>query len=268
MSEEQVAEDSAVEEIEEVEEQSEETKQSESEIERIAVGMGWQKNYKGDPDKFVDAETYIRRTHDVNSSLRKQLKEIGNVVNELKSHNERVYKAEVRRLEGEIATLKAERRTAIENGDVDRVDELDKKIDESKAAVDEGRVAIQTAPTNNPVWDEWLEENGWYNSDKEMKRYADNMANEYDGLPFPKILKLVKKDVMAEFPDKFATKTASKKATPGATVEGAAKRTASKTSASDVKLTDAQKKAMKDFEALGVMTRDEYIADLKKMGEI
>lgn len=236
---------------------------SSDKVKEIARGMGWidPKNYKGDPDKYVDAETYIRKTHDINHGLRKQIKEITNVVKELKLHNERVYKAELKRLETEIAELKAQRRAAIEDGDVERVEKIEKQIDDVKASVDINPPVSQT----NPVWDEWIEENPWYDTDKEMRKFADEAGKEYAGLPFDKILKLVRKDVMAEFPEKFKK---PEKTRPGASpVESGARRTASKTP-TKADLTPTQRNIMNQFVRHGVMTEAEYIADLVKRGEI
>ena len=237
--------------------------ESPEKVKELARGMGWidPKNFKGDPDRYVDAETYIRKTHDVNQGLRKQIKEITSVVSELKTHNERVYKAELKRLESEIADLKAQRRSAIEDGDVDRVEKIEKQIDEVKASADI-RPPTQQA---NPAWEEWVEANPWYDSDKDMRKFADEAGKEYEGLPFEKILKLVRKDVMAEFPEKFEKPERKR---PGASpVESGTRRTAGRTK-TKADLNSEQRKIMSDFVRHGVMTEAEYIADMVKRGEI
>ena len=239
---------------------------SPEEVKKLARGMGWVdgKNFKGNPEAYVDAETFIRKTHDVNTGLRKQVKEITNVVSELKVHNERVYKAELKRLEKEITDLRAQRRTAIEDGDVERVEKIEQEIDEIRGTAE---IHPPATPPTNPVWTAWVEENSWYDEDKEMREFADEAGKEYDGLPFEKILKLVRKDVMAEFPDRFGSdKTKPKR--PGASpVESGARRAASKTR-TRADLSPAQRNAMNQFVRAGVMTESEYIRDLVKMGEI
>lgn len=232
-------------------------------VKDLAKELGWNENFDDNPDKFVDAATFIRRSRDINSGLRKQIKEITNVVSELKTHNERVYKAEVQRLTEELTTLKAQRKTAIEDGDVERVEKIESKIEDIKE-----KTPPPPAPVSNTVFDEWVEDNPWYRYDDDMRKFADKAGLEYEGLPFQKILKLVRKDVEAEFPDRFGRNKSKAQDRPGASpVESGSRRTSAK-SRSESDLTAAQKNIMNQFVRHGVMTKAEYIADLVKRGEI
>jgi hypothetical protein len=228
-------------------------------VKDLAKELGWNENFDDNPDKFVDAATFIRRSRDINSGLRKQIKEITNVVSELKTHNKRVYKAEVQRLTEELTTLKAQRKTAIEDGDVERVEKIESKIEDIKE-----KTSQPPAPVPNTGFDEWVEENPWYRNDDDMRKFADKAGLEYEGLPFQKILKLVRKDVEAEFPDKFKKAPGRPGASP---VESGSRRSSSKTR-SEADLTAAQKDIMHQFIRHGVMTKAEYISDLVKRGEI
>lgn len=235
-------------------------------VKYLAKELGWNENVSDNPDKFVDAATFIRRSKDINSGLRKQIKEITNVVGELKTHNEQVYKAEVKRLTAELATLKEQKKSAIEDGDVDRVEKIEEQIDEIK----EKTAPRQQPAVSNAVFEEWVEDNQWYRSDDDMRKFADKAGLEYEGLPFQKILKLVRKDVEAEFPEQFNGKGKGKTQTrPGTSqVESGSRRASSTKSRSESDLSAAQRNIMNQFVRHGVMTKAEYVADLVKRGEI
>lgn len=259
MSDEELAVEEAIEEQEETIVEIDDTPKA---VKDLAKELGWNENRDDNPDKYVDAKTFILRSRDINSSLRRQVKEITNVVSELKTHNERVYQAEVKRLTAEMNELKAQRREAIEEGDVAKVEKIENQIDEIK----EKTIPPQQPVVSNATFDEWLEDNQWYRNDEDMRAFADKQGLEYKGLPFEKILALVKKDVVAEFPDKFSKKTTKPPST--SPVESGSRRSSSTKSRSESDLTSAQKTIMNQFVKHGVMSKTEYIADLVKRGEI
>lgn len=262
--------------------QTEQTSAEEStSVESLAKELGWtdKKDFKGNPDDYVDAATYIRRSKDITEaknnqigSLKKQLKDISVVVNELKTHNERVYKTEVKRLEGELNALKAERRVAISDGDIDKVEEIEKKITElhtdANQALNDARGESRPDPDSNVDWVEWKKSNGWYGEDDEMTQFADNFAKRYEGVDFKRVLKIVRTEVERVFPDKFdkddkpANKAASNPVEPGT------RKTATKTRFTKADLTPAQRAIMGKFVRQGVMTEEAYIKDLATMGEL
>jgi len=91
-----------------------------SSIEEIATQLGWRADHTGEDS--VDAATYILRSKDIqksmskhNKDLKDQLSVLNGSVEALKSHNEKVYQAEVKKLQAEIADLKKERK-AVEKG--------------------------------------------------------------------------------------------------------------------------------------------------------
>ena len=243
-------------------------------VKELARELGWNDKFDGDPSEYVDAATYIRRSKDINeakrsqiSGLKKQLKEINNVVSELKTHNERVYKAEVKRLTQELDELKAQRRSAIEDGDVDRVEKIEKQMAETHDLVTEAKPTADKVSDSS--WNDWVDANPWYKEDDEMRVFADKAGLEYEGLPFDKILKLVLKDTKAEFPERFGAKAkTTEKKTAISPVESGSRRVSSGKSKTESDLSPAQRSVMNQFVRQGVMTKAEYIADLVKVGEL
>ena len=237
---------------------------SADEVKEIAKKLGWSEKGKfgGDPSKFIDAAAYIKRAPVKNQALNRQLKEMTNVVSELKIHNERVYKSEVARLTKEIDDLKAQRKVAIEDGDVDKVEKIEKQIDEIRESAPAPAPAVQA----NEEFDEWIEDNAWYKENEDMRKFADETGLVYKGkMPYGDILKRVRKFVEAEFPEKFKAK---QKVLPGASVESSSRPAASKKAFTKADLSESQRGIMKQFVRAEVMTEAEYIADLVKQGEL
>ena len=226
-------------------------KQEPGEIESLATEIGWR------PDGELDAKGYILKSRDIQDTMRehiktqkKQLGELGSSVAELKTHNELVYKAELKRKDAEIKALKKERTEAIQDGDEERVDELDGQIDGLKEEM------VKPKPVINSAYDDWVEKNKWYTEDAEMKEAADKIADENEGAPFKTIARLVGLEIKEKFPNKFKSKTI-----PASPVEGAGKRIATgKFTRAD--LTDSQKTIMNQFVRQGIMTEKQYISDI------
>ena len=247
-------------------EKSSEVDDNPSEIESLATELGWRPKDEFSGDDFIDAAMYIRKSRDIQDTMKshikeqkQQLAEMNNSVAELKTHNERVYKAEVSRLQSEVESLKNEKRTAIEDGDIAKVDELDKKIDGLKESMVEPKP--ETAKTTaNPEFEDWVKDNGWYLKDPEMAAYADTIADKHTGAPFKRLASLVTNQVKEMFPDKFP----ANRSTPTvSSVESAGRKTTTKFTKAD--LTDGQKSIMKQFVRQGIMTEKQYIEDIKKL---
>lgn len=254
-------------------------------VESIARELGWtpKDEFRGNPDDYVDAATYIRRSKDIAESknnqigsLKRQLKEISAVVNDLKMHNERVYKAEVKKLEGELAELKKERKAAISDGDADKVEEIEQKMSELHTEAMEFKSKAEDKKTTDaddgevaPVFVEWKKENPWYLTDKEMTLFADKIAERYEGAPIERILKIVSEEAKRVFPDKFpeSDTKASSKAAPNP-VESGSRRTAAKTRFTEADLTSAQRETMRRFVKHGACTKEDYIKGLIETGEL
>lgn len=256
-------------------------------LEEIATELGWKPDHEG--ENFVDAKTYILRSREIqdsmrdhNKDLKSQLQTIQGSVDALKEHNERVYKAEVSRMQTEIDRLRKERKAAIEMADVDKVEELDTELDTITKTLSEPRK--QAAPVVNPVYDDWVKDNEWYLTNEEMATYADTIAHQYAGAPLPRLYALVRNKVAEVFPEAFepAGKTAAnaqpgtlanpggkapvKAVGPASPVESGRQQSQAKTF-TKADLTSDQVSIMNQFVKSGIMTEKQYISDLAKLQE-
>lgn len=251
-------------------------------VEELAAQLGWRADHEG--EDAVDAATYILRSKDIQKAMskhNKDLKENLNVVQAsvaaLKDHNERVYQAEVKKLQAEITNLKKERKAAIELADVDKVEALDAQIEEKQKDIDAPKMhdSKSDAPAN-PVYDAWVADNEWYLTDPEMAKYADTVAQNYIGAPLERIYATVRQKVQEIFPERFeantgkasvAPKVTNKPIGPVSPVDKGTNNKGNSSSFSKADLTPEQINIMSQFVRSGIMTEEAYINDIAKMQE-
>jgi len=256
-----------------------------SPIEELAAEMGWDPNYDG--PEALDAKTWIVRGGEMQSTMRKhlrdqkaQMRRMLKSVENLKKHHLKVQNAQKKQYEAEIRRLKAQRVEAIEEGDVGKVEELDEQIGTISSAIedpveDEDGDATDLAAQYNPAFVDWLEVNTWYDRDKEMTKYADTVAKRYEGAPLERVLRKVDEAVRDIFPDKFSDKRARRKKKSARTareapeVESATKRPAKrKRKITRRDLDPEHRRIVDDFVSQGIMTEEEYIEELVRIGEV
>lgn len=250
-------------------------------IEEIATQLGWNPNFQG--EGAVDASTYILRSKDIqesmknhNKDLKKQLSNLQGSVDALKEHNERVYRAEVKRMETEIATLKKQKLEAIELADVSKVEEIENQIEgiQSDIADVKKKDANNSQDSTNTVYAEWVKDNQWYVDDDVMAQYADTVAKQYEGAPIDRVFKLVTIKVKEVFPEKFEQSNnavndeivGKKPIGPKSPVEGGNNLKKSNSFTKD-DLTPDQQQIMRQFVQGGIMTEQQYINDIAKLQE-
>lgn len=177
-----------------------------NETETKALEMGWvpKDEFRGDPEKWIDAETYVRRGEEFMPILKANNKrlseELAQVKGELKKTNEmlaastesiealREFNSDLVRKEAEkqIAAMKVELKEAKQEGDVDKELELTEQIREHSEALKEAKKEpakkveqppVQD-PTQNPEWQAWVAENTWFGKDKRRTALAIGIAEE------------------------------------------------------------------------------------------
>ena len=238
--------------------EGEETEDSGS-VEDLAGELGWK------PDGELDAKGFILKSRDIQDTMRghikaqkEQLSDLSGSVEALKVHNEKVYKAEVNQLTTELDALKKEKIEAIEEGDVERVGEIEEKMDGVKDAISKPE---QKQESSNSEFDAWAEANPWFNTDAEMTEYANGIADANPGAPFKRLTALVTKKIKEMFPDKFEKPQEGRLS--GSPVEGGGRKsTSSKFTKAD--LSSNQRSVMAQFVRQGIMTEKAYIADIQK----
>lgn len=220
-------------------------------IEQEAAALGWvpKDQFRGDPEKWTDAETFVRRGHEIMPILRKNnekltatvenltgevltlkesLKAAQEAMIEFKKHHD---ETEARAYQRAIEDLKAKRKEARAEGDHELADEIGDKIDELNANAPKEitkPVAPVPAPTPaqpnlDPEYARWEKDNEAWLKDSEKAAYAQSIAQ---------YIRATSKLVGRAFLDKVTEEVEKRFATPHTSrVEGtgAAPRTGGKT---------------------------------------
>lgn len=233
-----------------------------SPIEEKAMAEGWvpQDQWDGDPDQwrpakeFLDRGELFKKIEDQNRTI----KEFKRALDDMKQHHSKVREVEYQRA---LQALKNQKREALEQGDADAVIRLDDQID----LVKEEQTKLRTQPQVenvevNPELAAWIDKNKWYETDRAMKAYADELGRELalrGGRQPSDILREVERLVKEEFPHKFRNPNRDR---PGAVEGSSGKGSKSK---DDFVLSDEEKRIMERFVRTGALTKEQYIADLK-----
>jgi len=248
-------------------EQNTEQETTLSPIEEKAISMGWRpkEQFEGDEEEFIDAKEFVRRQplFDRIENQGKKLKDVTKALEALKTHYTRVEEAAVQKA---INQLKAQRKSALADGDGDSFELLD---DEIKKAEQQLQTIEQVK--NNPIveetvvhpeWQAFQSRNPWYNSTGYMRKFADEIGADLasKGVAPTDVLKEVEKAVRKEFPHKF-TNPNKEQAPVVEQSRGAGNKTGGKND--DSILTEQERKVMNDLVRSGLLTKEKYIADLK-----
>lgn len=235
-----------------------------SEVELEAMKHGWKPESEFTPKpgrKWKSAEKFLedKPLYDKIDEQHKVIKKLERSTDMLRSHYEKVEKAAYERA---LAELKAERKAALEEGDLVRAEEIRDQIEETKQAAPRPQ-PVQPDPDLSSEMDKWKERNDWYEKDEDMTAFADGLGNKLlkSGKNAKEILETVEAKVRTAFPTKF--RNPNRDTAPR--VEGNSRKGKSGGSETDF-MTPDEIRLMENMLKAGVpITREEYIKDMKKV---
>lgn len=231
-----------------------------------ALNQGWvpKDDFDGDPEKWVEAGEFLRRGELFRKieSQSREMKELKKALNELAKHNSKIREVEYQRA---LDSLKQEKKTALSEGDADKVVEIDDRIDLVKAqqrqqAQEVVQQAQQQVQEIHPELRNWMNKNPWYEQTASMRGWADARGVELaqEGKSPNEVLSILEKEVKTRFSEKFHNPNRDK---PGA-VEPPVRNRAAKASV-EFELSDVEKQVMNTLIKSGTLTKEEYIEQLK-----
>ena len=239
--------------------------------EQTALDQGWvpQEDFHGEEHKWVDAGEFLRRGELFGKidSQNRELKETKKTLQALEQHYLKVKDTEYKRA---LADLKKQKKEALIENDVEAVLNVDEKIDElreeqiAEAKQSAQAQVTQQQQTPHPEFVAWANKNSWYQTDKAMTAYADAFGNDLqaEGKSPSEVLRLVGEEVRKKFTDKFYNPNRDK-ASP---VEGSSTQK-SGGSTSKLVLTEIEATVMKKLVGQGVLTKEQYLSDIKAQRE-
>lgn len=236
-------------------------------VEEKAVQEGWvpQEQWNGDPDQwrpakeFLDRGELFKKIDDQNRTI----KEVRRALLDLQEHHKNVRETEYKRA---LSSLKEQRKVAYSEGDLERVSEIEDRMD----LVKEEQTKLKTVPNvsqevaPHPNFVKWASENKWYETEKAMRVFADISGRELaeQGMHPDAVLIEVAKLVKKEFPHKFTNPNRERPSS----VEGGGNKSNGK--AQDTfQLTSEERQVMQRLVRQGALTEKQYIEDLKRVSE-
>jgi len=128
-----------------------------SPIEQKAISMGWRpkEQFEGDEEEFIDAKEFVRRQplFDRIENQNKKLKNVTQALEALKGHYTRVEEAAVQKA---INQLKAQRKSALADGDGDTFELIDDEIKKAETQLQQiEQVKNQPIVEETVVHPEW-----------------------------------------------------------------------------------------------------------------
>lgn len=247
-----------------------------SEVEQLAQKLGWNPNHKGPdtvgPDEFILRTSQIKdRLTRQTRNLQREMTALREGVDAIKYASEQQRKHEVAKLKSEIDALKAERKQAIAEQDVDKIDVLDNRIDSMKDSIREAEKKPDPPKTQktDPLFDNWLSKNEWYTTDPEMRAYADAISNMNPNAQLPDLLDKVDTAMKRRFSDKLPGDSPTPPDTPQKKAAVASSRQRPKPTtvkATKDDLSFEQRQVGLEFVTKGVFKNlDEYAQSLQDM---
>jgi hypothetical protein len=244
---------------------TEETQKPElSAAEQEALDAGWvpKEEFNGEEHKWVDAAEFLRRGELFKKIevQNRELKDVKRALVEMKKLHSSVREVEYKRA---LETLRAQKKSALEDGDADAVLAADDRIDmikeEQRKLQSEPEIQIESGE-QHPVFVEWTARNSWYTTQAPMKAFADALGAELarDGLTPPQVLKKVEEEVRKEFPNRFRNPRQDRPS-------GVESSTPRGQNSSSFQLSPDERRIMNNFVRQNVMTEAEYIKELKKV---
>ena len=238
-----------------------------TDLEVKAMNMGWRpmEEFDGPEEEFIDAKEFVRRAplFDKIEHQSKELKNVRKALEALKTHYTRVQETEYNRA---LAALKSARKDALSQGDGDRFELIDNEITKVEKQVAEIKQVQETPLVQeevvHPEWQSWNNKNPWYQTVDYMRNYADQVGAKFaaQGMQPSEVLKEVEKAVRKEFPNKF--NNPNKDSAPDV---GSSRQVSRNPRKDDLELTDQERKVMNTLVSTGQLTKEKYLADLKKI---
>ena len=215
-----------------------EERQPSPDVEQRAKRMGHvsKEEFRGDPSKWIDAETFVKRAEEqlplAQANLRKldrQLAEqdqrIAEMTQSVKEITEFHKRAEERQRlvhEKELRELKVQMRQAVSDGDTERFDAVQQEIEDlQKVKPPEPSPAAPTgtdsqqqgrAPSNVDLsqrFGEWAARNPWYGPNQYMTEVANAASGivmtraKHENWDHERIFQEYDKEIRRQMPDKF-----------------------------------------------------------------
>jgi hypothetical protein len=155
-----------------------------------ARAQGWRpkEEFRGNPDAWTDAETFVKRADEVLPLIKKQNAHLKREIDDLKKLVRKVTASERASHTNALAEIRAQMEEAVETGDVAAFKKLDAKADKLRSDIVEDTPGLVHGEDPQEAFDSFRETNSWYDkanlasaseTEIEARLFADRLADKY-----------------------------------------------------------------------------------------
>lgn len=238
-----------------------------------AIEQGWipKDQWKGDPEEHRSAREFLERGELLGKlkSQGSQLREVTDMLKHLAMHNQRVYEASYK---DAIKALTAQKYQAVQEGDVQKVAQIDQQLDQHKVELIKQQQQANQPAQPSAEFNQWVQKNDWFAKNGSLRYWAQGMAIEFarvnPGVSEGEILQFLEKEVRKEFPHKFGRQAAPNPDAQGR--QGAASGRATGGASVDAEFEkivggfdDQLARAARNLVKYGHVTKEDYVKQFK-----
>lgn len=252
-------------ELEEREQEQQQTGSQERDYEAEAREHGWvpKDKWRGDPNEWTDAETFVKLGERAPAELRRDVRVLTNQIDELKRTVQEFdgwrTKAEERAYKRALDDVRREMREAASEADMERFQAAERRFEQLQDEAP-AKQPSKAAQPSDPAFDTWHEKNQWYGDDLGATAFADQVGAvaAQRGLRGMDLYRAVEKEVRRTYPDLFKN---PRRDQPAAVEGGNGMAKPGRSRRSYENLPPDAKQACDRFVKAGIMTREEYVRD-------
>jgi hypothetical protein len=223
---------------------------------------GWKpkEEFGGNEKEWVDADEFLRREpfFDKIRGQSKELKKLQKTIDSMAQHFHKSVEVQVKE---KLASLRSDKREAIELGDVARVEQIEQQIHDTVVASPQA----PATPAVDPEVQDFVKQHEWFNNNKVMRAFAQAHNSEYlekNPGELQASLDATLAATKRAFPDYFKPVIKPPAVESGAQTQRGGKYETSRLSAEQKLCYNAYVKENK------IMSHDEYFKSLEDIGEL
>lgn len=194
----------------EVDSQVENIEEDDVDYASYAKVQGWapKEKWRGNPDDWVDAKTFVERGREFQSTLKEKNQKLEEKIKEQEEAMKRFDSFTAKQLEKQrkqaIADFKRQQKEALEDGDDDLYEKLEEQKTETLKELNPEKPKPE-APTVPQETQSWMQENPWFGDDPILTDYAEKYCGKLasQGKSIAEQLEETKRYIVEMFPQRF-----------------------------------------------------------------
>jgi len=243
--------------------------------EKIAKSKGWKPKDDFSGEAWIGAEEFVKREplFEKIKGLKSEVKETHASLSEMKqlvrTMTEQFKEAKDVAVKKAIDDLKAQKKEAIEVGDVAKVEKIDEQIEAQKQIKKDVPAQVEIKPEIK----EWVSKNKWFDENPKLQKFALSFNKAYAAdnqeASLSEVLEETEKAVKLRFPDEFKSNTARQESASPVETPSSEGKTKVKGYGRDRLKTDEQRMVYDQCKKHGVYPdMTEYVKQLEAQGAL